>query len=204
MEEYGRLLRTTRELDWDHENNRIMCFPHVINICSTHVIEGFTQLELVDDEFDPSLPPRDPDHQTYDEAIARDPIVLCRAIIHAIRASGQRLDLFTATILDGNTKGWFVSPTNPHQIIKIPELQLLRDVRTRWDSIYFMIRQCREMRQVSNLRLLTTMSTSTDNKYQGVDHFLSSPLNKDLAKLRLTDREWAVLQDFEMILSVCI
>ena len=70
MEEYGRLLQTTRELDWDHENNRIMCFPHVINICSTHVIEGFTQLELVDDEFDPSLPPRDPDRQTYDEAVA--------------------------------------------------------------------------------------------------------------------------------------
>jgi len=48
------------------------------------------------------------------------------------------------------------------------------------------------------------MSTYTHSKYQGVDHFLSSPLNKDLTKLRLTDREWAVVQDFEMILSVSI
>ena len=193
-----------QDLNWDHENNRIMCFLHVINICSTHIIEGFTELELVDAEFDPSLPPRDPDLQTYDEAVAWDPIALCHAIICVIHASGQRLDLFTATIIDGNVKGWFVSPTNPHQIIKVPELQLLCDVRTCWDSIYFMIRWCCEMHQVCNLRSLTTISTYTHSKYQGVDHFLSSPLNKDLAKLWLTDREWAVLQDFEMILSVSI
>ena len=175
------------DLNWDHENNRIMCFLHVINICSTHVIEGFTELELVDAEFDPSLPPRDPDLKTYDEAVAWDPIVLCCAVIHVICASGQRLDLFTATIIDGNAKGWFVSPTNPHQSIKVPELQLLCDVRTHWDSIYFMIHQCCEMCQVCNLRSLATMSTYTHSKYQGVYHFLSSPLNKDLTKLQLTD-----------------
>ena len=163
-----------------------MCFLHVINICSTH-IEGFTELELVDAEFDPSLPPRDPDLQTYDEAVAQDPIALCRAIIHVIHASRQCLDLFTTTIIDGNAKGWFVSPTNPHQIIKVPELQLLHDVRTHWDSIYFMIRRCHEMCQVCNLRSLTTISTYTHSKYQGVDHSLSSPLNKDLTKLWLTD-----------------
>jgi hypothetical protein len=91
LEEYGKLIQTTQELTWDYENNRIMCFPHVINVCSTHVIEGFTKLELVDTEFDPSLPPRDPDLQSYNEAVTHDPIALCRSIIRAIRASGQHL-----------------------------------------------------------------------------------------------------------------
>jgi hypothetical protein len=38
---------------------------------------------------------------------------------------------------------------------------------------------------------------------QAVEHFLSSLLNKDLAKFQMTDWKWAVLQDFEMILAVC-
>ena len=162
LEEYGNLVRTTRELTFDHENNRIMCFPHVINVCSTHVIEGFTNLDLVDNEFDPLLPPRDPDCQDYEEAVTRDPIALCRSIIRAVRASGQRLDHFASIIRDGNEKGWFISPNR--QIIKVPQLQLLRDVKTRWDSIYFMIRRCREMRPVCNLRLLTTICTSAHSE----------------------------------------
>jgi hypothetical protein len=106
--------------------------------------------------------PRDPDCQDYEEAVTLDPIALCHSIICAVRASGQRLDHFASIIRDGNEKGWFISPNR--QIIKVPQLQLLRDVKTRWDSIYFMIRRCREMRPVCNLRLLTTICTSAHSE----------------------------------------
>jgi hypothetical protein len=164
LEEYETLVQATRELTFNHENNHIMCFPHVINVCSTHVIEGFTNIDLVDKEFDALLPPRDPDCQSYDDAVTRDPIALCHCIIRAVRASGQRLDLFASIIRDGNEKGWFISPTNSRQIVKVPQLQLLRDVKTHWDSIYFMIHRCREMRLVCNLRLLTTICTSAHSE----------------------------------------
>jgi hypothetical protein len=35
-----------------------------------------------------------------------------------------------------------------------------------------------------------------------VDYYLALPNNSDLAKYRITPKEWAVMQDFEMILSV--
>jgi len=39
---------------------------------------------------------------------------------------------------------------------------------------------------------------------QATDCFLASPMNKDLAKFRMTDTEWEALKHFEMILTVCI
>jgi hypothetical protein len=37
MEELGHLLRQ-RDIDFDHLERQIMCFPHVVNICCQHVI----------------------------------------------------------------------------------------------------------------------------------------------------------------------
>jgi hypothetical protein len=72
------LLVMAQDIVFDHEDNHIMCFPHVINICSTHVIKEFTNVDLVDDleEFDPSLAPRDPGAQMYEQAGACDPIAM--------------------------------------------------------------------------------------------------------------------------------
>ena len=142
-----------RDIPFNHKDNRIMCFPHVVNICTTHVIEGFTDLSLVDEtrEFTPSLPPSDPDRQTFDEAITRDPIALCRSAIRAIQASGQRRDQFEETIVDGNNRNWFRDPDNASKDYKVPHLQLLRDIKTRWDSVYYMIRRFRQCRPVCDL-----------------------------------------------------
>jgi hypothetical protein len=149
------LLVMAWDITFDYEDNHIMCFPHVINICSTHVIKEFTNVDLVDDseEFDPSLALRDLGAQTYEQACACDPIALCHGAICAICASGQHLDYFAELIRNGNEKGWFLAPANPDKIIKVPQLQLLCDVKTHWDSIYFMIRQCRAMHPVCGLRL---------------------------------------------------
>ncbi|KAF8477625.1 hypothetical protein DFH94DRAFT_634370, partial [Russula ochroleuca] len=67
--------------------------------------------------------------------------------------------------------------------IKVKPLQLLQDVSTRWDLVYFMINRLRELQPA-------------------VDHFLTLPNHSDLAKFRITLQEWKVMEDFEMILSV--
>lgn len=37
---------------------------------------------------------------------------------------------------------------------------------------------------------------------QAVDHFLALPINKDLAKHKMTDMEWSVLSDVQVVLEV--
>jgi hypothetical protein len=145
-------LMQARDIRFDYEDNRIMCFPHITNICTTHVVESFTNPTLADDqaEFDAASPPLVPDEQTYDEACGRDPIALCRSTVRAIRASGKRRDHLRQIIREGNAKGWFKSSEDPNVTIQIPELELLHDVRTRWDSIFSMIHRFRVLRLVSN------------------------------------------------------
>jgi len=120
---------------------------------------------------------------------------LCRGAVCAIWAFGKRCDHFCEIICDGNNKEWFKGET-----IQIPNLELLHDIWTRWDSLYKIISRFRDLRQVSEKfhyhSLVLTMQ-------QVSDHFLSSLLNKDLAQFHMTDAEWGVLKDFQMILSVC-
>jgi len=203
MLEHLEELLDARDIPFDAQDRNIMCFPHVTAICVTHVTEAFTDIALASDDAEYSvanaaLPPADPERQTYEEAVARDPIALCRGAVCAIRASGKRRDHFCEIIRDGNDKEWFKNEKG--ETIQIPNLELLRDVRTRWDSLYKMISRFRDLRQVSEKfhyhSLVLTMQ-------QVSDHFLSSPLNKDLARFRMTDAEWGVLKDFQMILSVC-
>jgi len=151
MKAFEELMRAW-DIPFDYEDNRIMCFPHITNICATHVIESFTNTALADEqvEFDVTFPPLVPAEQTYDEACARDPIALCRSTVQAVRASGLRRDHLHEIICNGNAKGWFKSAVDPNETIQIPEVQLLHDVRTRWDSVFRMIQRCRVLRPVSS------------------------------------------------------
>jgi hypothetical protein len=45
MEELAKLLQSC-DIDFDPLDCRIMCFPHIINICVQHVIANFTNIEL--------------------------------------------------------------------------------------------------------------------------------------------------------------
>ncbi|KIK22996.1 hypothetical protein PISMIDRAFT_101381, partial [Pisolithus microcarpus 441] len=67
--------------------------------------------------------------------------------------------------------------------VRIDVLQLLHDMKTRWDSIYYMI--CR----LCYLR-------------QPIDSFLDRPNNKDMKKYKLSPMQWNVLRDFELILEI--
>jgi hypothetical protein len=90
-------------------------------------------------------PPSDTvDKSAYRGAVANDLLRRAREVISMIRASGRRRDAFMETIKSGNRKGWYKSP-----LAKVPENELLRDVSTRWDSVYFMLNRLRALRLVS-------------------------------------------------------
>ena len=68
-------------------------------------------------------PHRNPDIQTFPEAVQWDPIALGRVVVRAIRASGQRQDHFLSVIRDGNVKKHFLLGNQVEVVV--PELQLL-------------------------------------------------------------------------------
>ena len=135
-----------REIEFDAQDRKVMCFPHVVNLSSGRVIEGLTKV-LEDDPEDWEPPTLISTKQSYADAVARDPIALGRAVVRAIRASGSRREAFDDVIKTGNAKNWF---KDGGEIIQVKPLQLLRDVSTRWDSVYYMINRLREMRPVSH------------------------------------------------------
>ncbi|KAF8872831.1 ribonuclease H-like domain-containing protein [Infundibulicybe gibba] len=178
------LANDERHIEFHPTDNRIMCFPHVVNICVTHILKEFTKADLMNDTdevFEPSGRFGDNMNQSFEEACARDPIALARNIVRVLRASGQRRDAFRDIIIDGNKKGWFAGKSGRAR--QLPVRELLRDVPTRWDSVYYMISRLRELRPA-------------------IDIFLGSPIYQDLAKYKMTAQEWRVLRDIEMVLSI--
>jgi len=80
-------------------------------------------------------------------------------------------------------------------------LQLLRDVQTRWDSLYKMLQRLCVMRLVSfdiSLKLMHTEQFF----YQAIDYFFMQPNNDDLARYKLSPQVWDTLRDIEVVLSV--
>lgn len=147
-----------RDIEFDSLDRRIMCFPHIINICCQHVITGFTNADLAEAAaaFDPELPPTFPDQQTFEEAVGRDPVALGCNVVHVLQNSGQRCDLFDDIVRDGNEKGWFGEPGDPPVNIKLPAVQLLHDVVTRWDTVFYMVRHLCEMRPVCSYLFISS------------------------------------------------
>jgi hypothetical protein len=148
MKALETLLRA-RDITFDSADNRISCFPHVINICATHTIRSFTNPDLADDqaEYHAASFPGDGE-QNYREAVERNPIALCRSTVRAVRASGLRRDHLHEIICMGNAKEWF----------KLPVVQLLHDVKTRWDSMFLMIYRFQILRPVSDVMHLRVCS----------------------------------------------
>jgi hypothetical protein len=126
-----------REIAFDARDRRIMCFAHVVDLCSGRVVSAASG--PVDEGNDHS--------SSDDDTDISNPIALARAAVRAIRGSGLRRDEFDEVIKNGNDKGWF-KQGRPPKTVKVERRQLLRDVRTRWDSVYRMLNRLREMRPV--------------------------------------------------------
>jgi len=78
--------------------------------------------------------------------LKRDPVTRARAVVHTVRSSGQRRESLLDVIQEGNKKNHFKDGAkNP---IQIREVELIKDVKHRWDSLYLMISRLRELRLV--------------------------------------------------------
>ena len=131
-------LDTPRDIPFCHKNNRIRCFPHIINLCTQRVIESFNsdgEQSNGEQSDDAAGHKRDKPHKLL------NPIAKCRSFVRAVRASGARRDRFNNAIKLGNELKTF----------QLPELQLLQDCKTRWDSTYQMISRLRQLQPVSTL-----------------------------------------------------
>ena len=142
-----------RDIDFNAADRQVMCYAHVVNLSSGRVIDAASRVgadnddDDDDDNEDGSGPPPNPQEQSYDDAVARDPIALGRNVVRIIHASGEHRQAFDEVIEDGNRKGWFVVGERSEPI-KVKKKELLQDVRTRWDSVYHMLNRLREMRPV--------------------------------------------------------
>lgn len=120
------------------------CFPHLVNVAVQAILKMITNVSHGHDDavFEGSSSTRT---TTFSEALVRDPIACARAIVRACRASGQRREQLSQIIMEGNTNKTFGPCDAP---VQVRDLALLRDVDTRWDSVYLMIRRLRVLRPV--------------------------------------------------------
>jgi hypothetical protein len=144
-----QILLDAREIPFNAGDSKIMCFAHVVDLSSGRIIRALADrvkgkkniINDMDGDSDSDSPPTP----------LSDPIAHARKVVRAIRGSGMRRDAFDEVILNGNSKGWFKNGEG--KAVKIRSLQLLRDVLTRWDSVYHMINRLRELRPVRHLIL---------------------------------------------------
>lgn len=169
MEELEKLL-AQRDIPFNRKDHRVLCFPHIINLCSQCVIKTFTKSKRrknrnaaydTEDEEDEDWEDEDaevdadafPYSSFRDSPTApseaelllrqrrRDPIRVVRKKVRFVRSSGQRRDHLQRIIRDGNEEERFQPP--------VPQLQPLLDVRTRWDATHRMLNRHRQLRPVS-------------------------------------------------------
>ncbi|KAJ7181343.1 hypothetical protein C8R43DRAFT_870106, partial [Mycena crocata] len=148
--------------------NILRCFPHVINIAVQTALKVLSDL---------------PDFADFYWAVLQsDVVALARTLVTACRASGQRRDDFEEVILQGNIAGgWPVTPGEPPEPIRV--VGLLKDVDTRWSSIFSMLDRVLEL-------------------YPAIDEFLKLEKNRDIAYHALSELELAVLRDIREFLQV--
>ncbi|KIK19164.1 hypothetical protein PISMIDRAFT_13850 [Pisolithus microcarpus 441] len=163
------------------KDRRIMCFAHIINLCVQDVISGFTAANVADDlawAWHDDTEEKD----KYIEAMRGNPLALAHYAVHAIRASRIQYDEFASLTADGNRGQWFKSLDG--EIAIILDLQLLHDVKTQWDLMFLMLNH-----------LCALQPT--------VDLFMTLPSQqKELAKVKISNAGWSILQDYENILKV--
>jgi len=86
------------------------------------------------------------------KAIKRNPVNIARKFILTVRASTQKREGFQMTITIGNqTKAFKDEEGN---IIRVKEVQLLHDVKHRWDSLFMMLECMKELQLVSYCLLI--------------------------------------------------
>ncbi|KAF9030014.1 hypothetical protein BDZ89DRAFT_922328, partial [Hymenopellis radicata] len=140
------------------------CFPHCINLAVKAGLDYLTDLIL---------------DAGYQWELERDIIAKVRKLVAACRASGPRREKLADTIREGNKEGWWIDIANRTETLRV--LALLRDVDTRWSSIYYMV-DC--------LLLL----------YPAVDKFITSSDSAEMKSLLLDRLQIPILREIQLFL----
>jgi len=171
-----------KNIKFNARQQRIRCYPHIINICVSHIVKSLGKVndEGVEDGADDTDEEDDEDEGGYigdtdededddegetdtaivskyveeDEllnwfkAVKRNPVNIARKFIRTVRASTQKREGFQMTITIGNqTKAFKDEEDN---IIRVKQVQLLHDVKHRWDSLFMMLEHMKELQPVSH------------------------------------------------------
>ncbi|KAK6992491.1 ribonuclease H-like domain-containing protein, partial [Favolaschia claudopus] len=154
----------TRRIPFDIVNRRIRCFPHIVNLACKAVLSAITDMDFAASDAPDFNRDAGEEAHTFLDAIARDPVATIRT---SIRASSLRRQYFSEVL----------------KALQQKDLQLLRDVDTRWSSTLLMIDRAILLRLA-------------------IDKFLDDAQFPDLVKYKLSDAEWEALDIFRRILAV--
>lgn len=158
---------------------------------STPDLDSENDIPHIDDENE--------SNQAYSDALASDPVARCRSLVTTCRASGQRREELMNMIKEGNTSNAWGK--EDEEDIRLREVQLLRDVDTRWSSTFLMIDRVLELYPASSIfshlgKLLILISL------QAIDAFLKQVKQKDITHHALHEIELEVLGDICKFLEI--
>jgi len=180
-----------KNIKFNAQQQRIQCYPHIINICVSHIVKSLGKVndEGVEDGADDTDEEDDEDDTDEEDdedeggyigdtdededddegetdtvivskyveedellnwfkAVKRNPVNIARKFIRTVRASTQKREEFQMTITIGNqTKAFKDEEDN---IIRVKEVQLLRDIKHRWNSLFMMLECMKELQPVSH------------------------------------------------------
>jgi hypothetical protein len=121
-----------------------------------------------------------------------------------IRKSGQRRDELLRIIKEGNESGLWteLSMGGRTEVVSLSPVTVLPDVKTRWDSVFYMLRRLRYLQQVST----TYNSHSIADLYarkKPIRRFFNMYRDAQSFSHPLENRHWNCLEILELILQVC-
>ena len=143
---------------FDEEKNYIRCFTHIINLCSQAVIKVMEKDDAdaaySDSETEPATESSDSDGLPATMRATRvtrkaGPICRARKTVAFIQKSGQHRDELQNIISEGNTDSRWMASSTETETVLLGSVTLLLDVKTRWDSVFYMLRRLRYLQQVS-------------------------------------------------------
>jgi hypothetical protein len=105
-----------------------------------------------------------PELKGWFAGIKRNPLKRACRIICLLRSSDKHREDFRKSIEDGNEQKWFSEKTQSGEclLVQVPKLELLRDVKTRWESVYKMLQCLRQLRPVSLSQRLDSVTAETN------------------------------------------
>jgi hypothetical protein len=133
---------------FDEKNNYICCFAHVINLCSQAVIKLMEKddgnMAYSDSDTDPATETSDSDAAPAAMHAMRvtkkaGPIHQARKTVAFIRKSVQHRDQFLEIIGQGNADSEWTVSSAEHKTVVLACVTVLPDVKTRWDSVFYML-----------------------------------------------------------------